>query len=259
VGATDDGPAPATGATTLADLLSRDRRTDALALRALTADGLDRTYSYRDLLTTAWKAGNFLRHLGVRGVGEAPDPSVSTVEVAPDPLPEPVLTFLGAAGLGARVRFDPRASGDARATVVAVDDAGRHDPPPGTTLVVYGGAPDDPGVAHWEEQVWSENPRAHPARIDPDGPALVDDAGAVSHRAALDAAQTVVDDAGLAPGDRVAVRERLGDPRIVVAGVVAPLLAGGAVVFPDEAARGGYVVGAGPEPTQIDPPDLPRA
>ncbi len=248
-------PGPATEATTLADLLTRDRRTDALALRALTPDGLDRTYSYRDLLTTAWKAGNFLRHLGVRGVGEAPAPGVSTVEVAPDPLPEPVLTFLGAAGLGARVRFDPRASDEARVAAVAVDDAGRHDPPPGTTLVAYGGAPDDPSVAHWEEQVWSENPRAHPARIDPDDPVLVDGVVGVSHTEALDAARTVVDDTGLGPGDRVTVRADLGDPGVVVAGVVAPLLAGGAVVFADDETRGDYVVGDGPEPTRVYPPD----
>lgn len=249
-------PAPATDATTVGDLLARERRTEGLALRALTPDGLDRTYSYRDALTTAWKAGNFLRHLGVRGVAEAPDGRISTVEVEPDPLPEPVLTFLGAAGLGARTAFDPRADGRARVTVVGVDEAERYDPPPGSRLVVYGGAPESPAVEHWEQEVWSENPRAHPARIDPDDAVLVAADERHSHGTVLGAARRVVETAGLEPGDRVAVRASLADPRVVVAGVVAPLYAGSAVVFPDDEECGGYVVGDGPEERRIDPPSL---
>jgi hypothetical protein len=249
-------PAPATDARTVGDLLARERRTAGLGLRALTTAGLDRTYSYRDLLTTAWKAGNFLRHLGVRGVGEAPEARVSTVEVAPDPLPEPVLTFLGAAGLGARTTFAPRAAGDARVTVVHAGDAGRHDPPPGSTLAVYGDAPDDPSVEHWEQEVWSENPRAHPARVDPGDAVLVADGTSHDHAAVLAAARSVVDDAGLAPGDRVAVRAGLADPRVVAAGVVAPLAAGATAVFPDDETRGEYVVGEGPEPTRLSLPAL---
>jgi hypothetical protein len=251
-----DHPAPATGATTVADLLARERRTPGLGLRALTSAGLDRTYSYRDLLTTAWKAGNFLRHLGVRGVGEAPEPRVSTVEVAPDPLPEPVLTFLGAAGLGARTAFEPRATGDARVTVVHAADADRYDPPPGSTLAVYGDAPDDPAVEHWEQEVWSENPRAHPAHIDPGDAVLVAEEASHDHAAVLAAARSVVDDASLAPGDRVAVRAGLADPRVVAAGGVAPLVAGATVVFPDDEARGEYVVGEGPEATRLSLPSL---
>lgn len=251
-----DHPAPVDGATTLGDLLARERRTDGLALRALTPAGLDRTYSYRDALTTAWKTGNFLRHLGVRGVGEAPADRVSTVEVAPDPLPEPVFTFLGAAGLGARTAFDPRADGRARVTVVGVDDEDRYDPPPGSKLAVYGGAPDAPETDHWEQEVWSENPRAHPALVDPDQTALVAGGGRYSHAAVLDAARSVAELAGLAPGDRVAVRASLSDPRVVAAGVVAPLYAGATVVFPDDEARGAYVVGEGPEGRRVDLPDL---
>ena len=251
-----DHPAPATDARTLGGLLARERRTEGLALRALTADGLDRTYSYRDALTTAWKAGNFLRHLGVRGVGETPEERVSTVEVAPDPLPEPVSTFLGAAGLGARTAFEPRAEGRARVTAVHADDAGRYDPPPGSKLVVYGGAPDSPETDHWEQEVWSENPRAHPALVDPDETALVAGDDRYSHATVLDAAESVVERAGVAPGDRVAVRATLADPRVVVAGVVAPLLAGATVVFPDDEARGAYVVGEGPEATRISLPRL---
>jgi hypothetical protein len=248
-------PSPATGATTVGDLLSRDRRTEGLALRAFTNDGLNRTYSYRDVLTTAWKAGNFLRHLGVRGVGEAPEERVSTVEVAPDPLPEPVLTFLGAAGLGARTAFDPRADGRARVTVVGVDDEIRYDPPPGSRLVVYGGNPDSPETAHWEQEVWSENPRAHPARVNPDDTVLVASDERQSHATVLHAARAVVETERIAPGDRVAVRAGLADPRVVVAGVVAPLVAGATIVFADGERRGEYVVGDGPEERRVALPD----
>jgi len=251
-----DHPAPAEGVTTLGDLFVRERRAEGLALRALTPAGLDRTYSYRDALTTAWKTGNFLRHLGVRGVGEAPEDRVSTVEIAPDPLPEPILTLLGAAGLGARTTFRPRAEGRARVTVVDVDAEDRYDPPPGSKLAVYGGAPTAPDVDHWEQEVWSENPRAHPARVDPNDTVLVAGDTRHSHTAVLDAARSVVEAAGLDPGDRVAVRGDLSDPRVVVAGVVAPLYAAATVVLPDEEARGAYVVGDGPEERRITLPRL---
>jgi hypothetical protein len=244
-----------TGAETVGDLLARERRSGTLALRALTPDGLDRTYSYRDCLTTAWKAGNFLRHLGVRGVDEAGPDRPSAVAVAPDPLPEPVLSFLGAAGLGARTTFDPRGGPAARVTVVDAADADRHDPPPGSRLVVYGDAPDDPTVEHWETGVWSENPRAHPARVGPDDPVLVGEE-ALDHGTVLAAARRVVEEAGVEAGDEVAVRADLRNPRVVVAGVVAPLLAGAAVVFPDDEPRGGFVVGEGPEERTVALPDL---
>lgn len=52
------------------------------------------------------------------------------------------------------------------------------------------------------------------------------------------------------------VRADLRDPRVVVAGVVAPLFAGAAVVFADNEPRGGFVVGEGPEARSVALPDL---
>jgi hypothetical protein len=255
---TEDGyPVPARDADVLGDLVARERRTAGPALRAFPADGPDRTYSYRDLCTTAWKAGNFLRYLGVRGAREttgADDPG-RVVAVAPDPLPEPVATFLGAALLGAVTRFEPRDDGSARATVVHAADEGSYDPPPGSKLAVYGGEPSRADVAHWEGQVWSENPRVHPAAVEPDDAALlVDDRHA--HDDLLAAGRDVADRLSLAAGDRVSVRATLADPRTVVAGVLAPLLAGATVVLPDEAARGDVALGEGPEPTTLSPDDV---
>lgn len=250
-------PAPAADATLLGDLVGRSRRTDAPALRALP---LDRGYSYRDLSVTAAKAGNFLRHLGIRGAAEVEDPRDPgrTVEVAPDPRPEPVATLFGAAGLGAAARLDPVADGTARVTVVGSDRLPVIGSPPGAKLVVYGDAPDDPAVEHWESSVWSENPYPQPARVEPEDDALVA-AGRYGHTVVLAAARAVRSELGLAPGDAVAVRDELSDPRVVVAGVVAPLLAGGTVVFPDgsRAPVGVASVGDGPEPASVDPGDVP--
>jgi hypothetical protein len=226
----------------LGDLVARDRRSDRPALRA----GGSRRYSYHDFCTTSYKAGNFLRYLGV-DAGDA-------VAVEPDPLPEPVLTFFGAALLGAATRFDPdRPDGDPRATVVPVEREAAFDPAPGRKLAVYGGAPESPDVDHWEQEVWSENPAFPPTAVDADSAALLAGDRAVSHRTLLDAARHVVAETGLCEGTTVAVRGSLADPGVVAAGVVAPLLAGGVVVFPDPEAVCDVAVGDGPEPLTVDP------
>jgi hypothetical protein len=247
---TADAPPSARDAATVADLLARERRHPAPALRT-TGDGRDRTRSYRDCLTTAYKAGNFLRFLGVRGPGEGAAPV--GVEIAPEPRPEPVLTFLGATLLGAVGRFEVRADGDARATVVPVADESRHEPPPGSRLAVYGGAPARSATDHWEEQVWSENPVVHPAAVGPETPALATGAGdRYDHGTLVGAARSVAADAGVGPGDGVVLRASLADPRAVVAGVLAPLLAGATVVLSDGDGPAGRVgVGGGPEPERL--------
>lgn len=252
---------------TVGDLVARERRGDEVALAA---PGVGRAMSYHDLCTTAWKAGNALRHFGVaRG---------ATVAVAADPHPAPTLAFLGAALLGARTRFcasdaaraaatgadaesvgaDADATDDApRAVLVPAGDADR-EVPPGTSLVAYGDAPDRPTVAHWEGTVWSENPAFPPTPVDPDAPSL---APGHSHADVLATARDAAERADVGCGSRVAVRAPLSDPRTVVAGVVAPLLAGGTVLFPDGEAVGDVAVVASaddeaPEPTALPPADV---
>jgi acyl-CoA synthetase (AMP-forming)/AMP-acid ligase II len=253
-----DAPSPVEDPALVGDLVARERRTGHTALRAL-VDGLDRTYSYRDLCTTSYKAGNFLRALGVRGA-TGPNDDRGTVAVTPDPAPEPVLTFLGAAQLGAVTRFEPRSDGDARVTVVHAADESAYDPPAGSKLAVYGDPPERPTTDHWEGQVWSENPAVQPATVDPSAPALVgagEGARAHSHRDLLAAASAVADRLLLSPDAAVAVRASLADPRTVVAGVLAPLLVGATAVFPDETERGDVAVGGGPEPTTLALSDVP--
>ncbi|WP_435066876.1 acetyl-CoA synthetase [Haloplanus sp. C73] len=213
----------------LGDVVGRDRRSDRVALRA------DRDHSYRDFCTTAWKAGHALSHLGVH--------AGSRVALAPDPSLPVLTTLFGAACLGACVTFD--VDGEARAVVAPTDEEmGER---LGRKRVGYGDAPDDPGVTHWEGVVWSENPVVPPGERSADDAVLASDGRTFTHREILTAAGRVVEDADIDAETAVALRASLTDPRAVVAGVVAPLVAGGTVVDDDGAAD--VVVGTGADAT----------
>ncbi|MCY4732273.1 hypothetical protein KY092_17105 [Natronomonas gomsonensis] len=217
----------------LGDAIDRQRRTSDTALRA---PAVGRAYDYRRFCTSAWKVGNFLRHLGVR--------SGAGVAVADDPIPEPVLTFYGAALLGGVVRFDPAESvgDDTRALVVPVADLGEYDAGPSTKQVAYGGQPDDPTVSYFERDVWSENPTEPPDHITPSDPLLATSEATYSHGDVLGAATEVIDDHGVASDTTVAVRGSFTAPGVVTAGLVAPIVAGGTVVV-GPGAEGDLVVG----------------
>lgn len=235
---------------TLGDLVARERRSSATALRV---PALDRDYSYRDFCTTAWKAGNFLGFLGVRGGGR--------VAIEPDRLPEPLLTVFGTALHGATVTFDT-SDPDVRALVVPHDREGDFADVPGTKRVVYGGPPSDPGVSHWEKEVWSENPTFPPTPVDSEAIVLTVDDEEYSHRALLDAAAAVVEETALTEDDAVVVRGSLTGPGVLVAGVLAPLSVGATVVFPDAdetEAQGTLAVtdeDDAPESRVVTPPSL---
>ncbi|WP_198661982.1 acyl-CoA synthetase family protein [Halorussus litoreus] len=251
----------------LGDLVTRERRSDH---PTLVASGAGRRYDYRRFCTTAWKTGNFWRRIGVH--------ADATVAVAADRQPEAVFSFLGAALLGARTRFEPpgaraaaRAPGrdsdsdsdpgpDARVVVAHCDEIDQYEVAPGSKRVAYGGPPGDPSVAHFERDVWSENPAFPDTPVDPGAVALVAracderdraDSGTgnsprqFSHADLLTAARRLADDWDLGPGDEVAVHASLARPGAVVAGVLAPLLAGAAILFPDGDATGDFAVVAG--------------
>jgi hypothetical protein len=204
----------------LGDIVARERRSDDVALRV---DATGREYSYRDFCTTAWKAGHALSHLGVH--------AGSRVALTPDPAPQPLLTLFGAACLGARVTFDTAA--EARAVLVPARSEGDVEDRPSRKVIVYGDAPTDPGVAHWEGTVWSENPAMPPGERAADENVLDADGRSFTHRDVLRAAEAVVEGTTLDADASVALRAPLTDPRAIVAGVVAPLSAGGTVVLPD--------------------------
>ncbi|WP_435125881.1 acetyl-CoA synthetase [Halobaculum sp. D14] len=206
----------------LSELVARDRRSDRAALVDVAAG---RERSYYDLCTTAYKAGNVLRYLGVR--------TTDRVAVEPRATPPALLTFLGAALLGAETEFTADTDADARAVVAHADRESAFDLHGGSRLCVFGGEPSRSDTTHWETEVWSENPAFPPTDHDPDAPVLRggDDAVSYSHTDVLSAARDAADRLGLDADSRVALRAPLSDPRAVAAGVVAPLLVGGAVVL----------------------------
>lgn len=237
------------------DLLARDRRSDRPALVVG-----DRERSYHELITNAYRAGNVLRF---HGVG---DPH--TVAVAPVPTYHPVLALYGAAQLGAATRFDPEAGAEIGDRFVLVPDSeqGAYDLTPGSTFAVFGGEPEEAETVGWEESVWSENPAFPPTAVGPETTLLATEEREVSHGAALSGAAEVAERYSLDADSRVVLRESLGDPGAVVAGLLAPLAVGGTAVLasheevePDAVARGDVAVTAGdvPEGETVDPADVP--
>lgn len=233
---------------TLRELLARERRSERAACRV----GADtRSYDYDNFLTTAWQAGNYLTHLGVReGVA---------VGVADDPIPEALLAALGTGLLGATAWFDPPDGADLRAVVAPPGEIGAHDADPGLQRVAYGGGTNDPAIERFEEGVWSENPTMPPERPDPGTPVLTDGSRRFSQRELLEAAAGLTDPGdptdtdGIEADGEVVLRAPLSDPRAVV-GVFATLLVGATLVFPGGGGVVGDVaIGAGPEPAVIDP------
>jgi hypothetical protein len=217
-------PSPCLDPETIGDAVARDRRTSGLAIRARPSG---RTYSYRDFITTSYKAGNVLRYLGVRPGDE--------VRVAADRVPETVLTFYGAAQLGAVTRFGGGTDGDPPRVVVApATREAEIDLPPGHHLAVYGDPPEDPDVTHWETEVWSENPAIHPVAVEGSDPVLAAGDRTYTHGEILAAAERVVSRIDLDTGTEVTVRGSLADPAVVASGLVAPILAGSTIVLADD-------------------------
>jgi ferredoxin len=125
---------------------------------------------------------------------------------------------------------------------------------PALCIHIVAGEHDDPSVATFEREVWSENPTAPPDVIDPSETALAAADGTYSHSDLLEAAASVVDDYVLDTDSAVAVRASLARPGTVVAGVLAPLLAGGTILL-DRDATGTLAVteDAAPEEQVVSP------
>ncbi|WP_122090730.1 acyl-CoA synthetase family protein [Halalkalicoccus subterraneus] len=232
---------------TIGEIVARDRRTREPALRAQT--GVNLRYDYYQFCTTAHKTGNFFSHRGVR--------VDSLVAIESEPSGAPLLSLFGAALLGARVRFDLSSELDARLLVAPGEKMEKYDLPAGASRIAYTG--DASGrIEAFGESVWSENPACPtPSEISPETPLLETESETYTHGELLASAEAVVDRFGIEPGTEVAIRAPLADPGTVIAGVFAPLLAGGVIVFPGPDDIGDIAVGQGPEPTTIPPERVP--
>ncbi len=231
---------------TLADVVAETRDRDGVAF-----DAPSRTtpYSSHEFATNAWKAGNLLSHYGARAgatVAVVVGPAEPDADDEPGRLgatPAPLLATLGATLVGAVVELEPDSAVDATALVAPATWLDRYDPSPGTSVLAYGSAADDPSVAHFERELWSENPVEPPETVAADVLALASADSHLTHAAVIGRARTVVAEAGIEPDDRVVIDAPLSN-EVFVAGVVAPLLVGATIVAgpADEAA---VTVGAG--------------
>lgn len=230
-----------TGVEVLGDLVDRDRAgpgDDRQALRA--AGDPPARYTHGELRTTARKTGNYLSHHGV-GPGRP-------AGVADEPAAAAVLSLYGTALLGGAVHLGPPTDRQVEVAVLVgpTEDLDAWTLPPGAGRVGWGDRPADPDATLFGRAVWSENPGFPPTPVAPDAAVLLGPDGRVTHRAALEAARRAVERLDLEAGDEVAVRAPLTDPGTVAAGVVAPLLAGGTVVFPGPAERCDAAVASSP-------------
>ncbi|MFC7135186.1 MULTISPECIES: hypothetical protein [Salinibaculum] len=219
---------------TLADVVAagRDREGPVVDAPDRTAD-----YTYAEFSTNAWKAGNLLRHYGVRP-GATLSVVVGPKEPGPDDEPgwlgsaaDPLVALLGGACLGAVVDLTPEQPVGGRAIVLPDAWLDRYEVEPGCSRLAYGGPPEVSGVAHFERELWSENPIAPPGELAAEDPLLRVDGREYTHGEMLAAAQAVVDQQGLTAADRVAIDAPLTTPGAVAAGVVAPLAVGATILL----------------------------
>lgn len=225
---------------TLADLVAAGRDREGPVLDAPERNA---PYTYGEFSTNCWKAGNLLRHYGVRGgarmalvVGPKhpdADDKVGWLGTAADPL----LALLGGACLGATVVLSPPEPVDARAFVCPDAWLENYDIEPGCSRLAYGGPPEETGVSHFERELWSENPIEPPDPVTPDDVVLDIDGATTTQGELVTAGESVAADHGLASGDRIALNAPLSSPGAIAAGVVAPL-AVGATIVPGAAAEG---------------------
>jgi len=193
-------------------------------------------YSYRDFCTNIWKGGNLMRHYGVRtGMDVAVVVGPKNPEAGAEPgvlrdCPDGLLGALAATMNGAVAQLNPPDEVDATALVAPANWLDRYELAPGTKALAYGGPSDDPTVAGFERELWSENPLQPPGEIAPDDPA-VDDGESYTHGELLDASERVVSEYGVGAEMTVAVRAPVTTAGAFVAGVLAPMRAGATVTF----------------------------
>ena len=219
-------------------------------------------FSYRDFCTNAWKAGNLLRHYGVRRgtrVAVVAGPKNPTGEDEPGTLrdsPDALLAFLAATLDGAVVDMDPPGAVDATALVAPANWLDRYELGPGTKALAYGGPSDDPTVAQFERELWSENPLQPPGEFGPADDALAADR-TYTHGELVAASQRIAEEYALDAETTLALRAPVTSAGAIVAGLLAPMVAGATVALGASApADLAVATDDAPEETVIRPADV---
>jgi len=246
---------------TLGDLVAAGRSRDGVLFSTPERAA---PYSYRDFCTNVWKGGNLMRHYGVRkgmSVAVVVGPKNPTDDDEPGSLrdaPDGLLAILSATLDGAVVELDPPDEIRGTALVAPAAWLDRYTLAPGTKALAYGGPSDDPTVAAFERELWSENPLQPPGEFGPDDPAVADEAGTYTHAELLAASERVTDDYDIDEETTVAMRAPVTSAGAVVAGLLAPMRVGATVVF-GEGATGAVAVAEshdGPEKRVVRPSDI---
>ncbi|WP_135302314.1 hypothetical protein [Haloarcula amylovorans] len=232
---------------TLADLVADARGRDGVLFSAP-----ERTapYSYGDFCTNVWKGGNLMRHYGVREgtrVAVVVGPKNPTDADEPGYLrdaPDALLAFLAATLDGAVVDMDPPDAVDATALVAPATWLECYELAPGTKALSYGGPIDDPTVAQFERELWSENPLAPPADVGPEDDALAAER-TYTHGELLAASERVAADDDIDETTTVALRAPVTTAGALVAGLLAPMRVGATVLFGGDDDEPGDVAVAG--------------
>jgi hypothetical protein len=224
---------------TLSELVAAGRERDGVLFSTPERSA---PYSYRDFCTNVWKGGNLMRHYGVREgmtvtvVAGPKNPAQGDEPGYLRDCPDGLLGILAATLDGAVADIAPGPDIDATALVAPAAWLDRYELAPGTKALAYGGPSDDPTVAGFERELWSENPLQPPGERTPDDPALRDAAGTYSHGELLAASERVVEAHGIDAETTVAFRAPVTSAGAVVAGLLAPLRAGATVRFGDREA-----------------------
>lgn len=217
---------------TLKELVAAGREREG---NALVVEGRPAPYSYHDLCTNVWKAGNLFTHYGIHADGTlgVVVGSKSAEFDAEDSFgsSEPLLAVLGGGLVGGLVDVSPVEPVD---SAVLVAPAHRDiESTRGCTRLAYGGPPTDPDVSHFERDLWSENPIEPPESVAGDREFLQVDGDTWTQSAILSVARAVIETHGMADTTRVVLDAPLTEPGAFVAGVLAPLSVGATIVVPE--------------------------
>ncbi len=215
---------------TLKAVVAAGRERDGAAIDAV---GRTTPYSYRELSTNAWKAGNLLGHYGVHpgatvGVAAGPKGGVEGSHVNSA---DPILTVFGAMTRGANATLSPQSPVDFRALVLPWQWYGRYETTPSCSVLAYGGPPDVPEVTHFETELWSENPMEPPEPVEPDTVALVDREESFTHSELLSASEQLLEEYGIDEETAVGLAVPLDSAGAFVAGVLTPLSVGATIIL----------------------------
>jgi len=244
---------------TVADLITTARDTDA---PLFVSSGGAADHSYESFLTTTWKAGNLLRHYGVRpgdAVAVVVGPNEPEADDQPGHMgvtPTPLLAVIGGLLAGGSVDLDPVTAVDAKVLVAPAAWIERYTPGPGTKPIAYGADATDPTVAQLERESWSENPVAPPVELDPMTTAF-GGSDPHTHGDLLVETRRIVAGYNFDSDTRVGLAAPM-TPAVFVAGVLAPIMAGGTIVLgqAEQSPRVDVIVGSVPDGTgvqRIDP------